>query len=48
LGRRWQLSYTAGGSTHPEAQRAALDRCNSDRNTRKRCQLKTVVCGDGR
>jgi hypothetical protein len=47
-GRRYRLSFTGGGVTSPEAQKAALDRCNEDRRTRRRCQLRTVVCGDGR
>lgn len=47
-GRRYRLSFTAGGYTASEAQRAALERCNDDRRTRNRCQLRTVVCGDGR
>ena len=46
--RRWQLSFTAGGPTTPDAQKAALERCNSDQRTNKRCQLRIVVCGDGR
>ncbi len=46
--RRYRLSFTAGGYTASDAQRAALDRCNDDRRTRGRCQLRTVVCGDGR
>ncbi len=45
---RWKLSFTAGASTGPEAQKAAVDRCNSDERTRGRCQLRTMVCGDGR
>jgi len=47
-GRRYKLSFTGGGTTSPEAQRAAMDRCNADKRTRQRCQLRTVVCGDGR
>ena len=47
-GRRWKLAFTGGGRTASEAQRTALDRCNSDRRTSRRCQLRTVVCGDGR
>jgi hypothetical protein len=47
-GRRYRLSFTSGGSTTPEAQKAAVDRCNADKRTRNRCQLRTVVCGDGR
>jgi Domain of unknown function (DUF4189) len=46
--RRWQLSFTAGALTGPEAQLAAMKRCNDDSRTRGRCQLRTMVCGDGR
>ncbi len=46
--RRWKLSFTAGGLTGPEAQLAAMRRCNDDKRTRGRCQLRTMVCGDGR
>jgi Domain of unknown function (DUF4189) len=45
---RWKLSFTAGASTGPEAQKAAVERCNNDERTRGRCQLRTMVCGDGR
>jgi hypothetical protein len=48
LGRRWKLSFTGGGMTGPEAQRSAMDRCNEDKRTRGQCQLRTMVCGDGR
>jgi hypothetical protein len=47
-GGRWKLAFTGGGRTSSEAQQVALDRCNSDKRTRRRCQLRTVVCGDGR
>jgi hypothetical protein len=46
--RRWNLSFTAGGDTYPEAQNAAMARCNSDERTRGRCQTRTTVCADGR
>jgi hypothetical protein len=46
--KNWKLSFTAGGLTGPEAQRAAMDRCNADQRTRGQCQLRTMVCGDGR
>jgi Domain of unknown function (DUF4189) len=46
--RRWLLSFTAGGMTYPEAQRAALDRCNSDERSQGRCQTRTTACADGR
>jgi Domain of unknown function (DUF4189) len=46
--RRWSLSFTAGGTTYPEAQNAALVRCNSDERSQGRCQFRTAVCADGR
>jgi TPR repeat protein len=46
--RRWELSFTAPGTTYPEAQNAALGRCNSDERTRSRCQSRTTACADGR
>jgi Domain of unknown function (DUF4189) len=46
--KRWQLSFTAGALTGPEAQLAAMKRCNDDERTRGRCQLRTMICGDGR
>jgi hypothetical protein len=46
--RRWLLSFTAGGTTYPEAQRAALDRCNSDERSQGHCQTRTTACADGR
>jgi hypothetical protein len=47
-GGRYRAAYTGGGQTSPEAQKSATDRCNADRRTGGRCQLRTVVCGDGR
>ena len=47
-GKRWRLSFTGGGTTSPAAQKTAMDQCNGDKRTRKNCQLRTVVCGDGR
>lgn len=47
-GRRWSLSFTAGGNTYPEAQNAAMDRCNSDERSHGRCQPRTAACADGR
>jgi hypothetical protein len=46
--RRYRGAYTAGGSTTPEAQQAAVARCNQNKNARKGCQLRITVCGDGR
>jgi hypothetical protein len=47
-GGRYRAAYTGGGQTSPEAQKSATERCNDDRRTGGRCQLRTVVCGDGR
>jgi Domain of unknown function (DUF4189) len=46
--RRWNLSFTAGGTTYPEAQSAAIGRCNADERTQGRCQPRTAACADGR
>jgi hypothetical protein len=46
--RRWNLSFTAGGMTYPEAQSAAMDRCNADERTQGHCQPRTTACADGR
>ena len=46
--RRWSPSFTAGGATYPEAQNAALVRCNSDERSQGHCQSRTAVCADGR
>jgi hypothetical protein len=46
--RRWDLSFTEGGETYPEAQNAALDRCNSDERSQGRCTSRIVACADGR
>jgi hypothetical protein len=46
--RRWNLSFTAGGTTYPEAQSAAIGRCNTDERSQGRCQPRTAACADGR
>jgi uncharacterized protein DUF4189 len=46
--RRWNLSFTAGGMTYPDAQKAALERCNSDERSQGQCQSRTAACADGR
>ena len=46
--RRWSLSFTAGGATYPEAQGAALERCNSDERSHGQCQPRVAACADGR
>jgi hypothetical protein len=46
--RRWALSFTAGGTTYPDAQNAAMYRCNTDERTQGHCQPRTAACADGR
>jgi hypothetical protein len=46
--RRWNLSFTAGGNTYPEAQNAAMVRCNADERSQGRCRPRTAACADGR
>lgn len=46
--KRWNLSFTAGGTTYPDAQNAAMYRCNSDERTQGHCQPRTAACADGR
>jgi Domain of unknown function (DUF4189) len=43
-----RVTYAGGGLTRADAKRLALERCNGDSRSGKRCQLRTVVCGDGR
>jgi len=46
--RRWNLSFTAGGATYPEAQSAAIGRCNADERSQDRCRSRAAACADGR
>ena len=41
-------NFTAGGTTYPAAQGAAMDRCNSDERTQGHCQPRAAACADGR
>ena len=41
-------TYAGGGVTRADAKRSALERCNGDNRAQRRCQVRTVVCGDGR
>jgi Domain of unknown function (DUF4189) len=41
-------TYAGGGVTRADARRSALERCNGDDRAGRRCQVRTVVCGDGR
>lgn len=46
--RRWNLSFTAGGETYPEAVNAALASCNSDERSQGHCISRIAACADGR
>jgi hypothetical protein len=46
--RRWLLSFIGAGTTYPEAQSAALGRCNADERSRSHCQSRAAACADGR
>jgi hypothetical protein len=46
--RRWSLSFTAIGPTYPDAQSAAMQRCNSDERSQGQCQTRVAGCADGR
>lgn len=48
LGAGRKVTYAGGGLTRADAKRIALERCNGDARSGRRCQLRTVVCGDGR
>lgn len=43
-----KVTYAGGGVTRADAERSALERCNGDSRARRACQIRTVVCGDGR
>lgn len=43
-----KVTYAGGGVTKADARRSALERCNGDDRARRSCQIRTVVCGDGR
>lgn len=42
------LTYSGGGMNRAEARAKALERCNRDRRAAGACELRAVVCGDGR
>jgi hypothetical protein len=41
-------TYAGGAVTRADAKRSALERCNGDARAQRSCQVRTVVCGDGR
>jgi hypothetical protein len=48
IGKERKVTYAGGGLTPADAQKSALERCNGDSRARRSCELRTVVCGDGR
>jgi hypothetical protein len=42
------ITLTGGGLTPADAKRSASERCTKDERTRGPCELRTVICGDGR
>ena len=46
--RRWNLSFTAGRATDPQAQSAAIGRCYADERSQGRSQPRAVASADGR
>jgi len=48
IGKEHKLTYAGGGLTRADAQRSALERCKGDKRAQRSCQLRTVVCADGR
>ncbi len=42
------VTYAGGGVTRADARRSALERCNGDARAGRACQIRAVVCGDGR
>jgi hypothetical protein len=43
-----KVTYSGGALSPQEAQQAALRRCKEDSRSGGRCELRVVVCADGR
>ena len=43
-----KITYSGGGLSRDEAEETALKRCKRDKRSKETCELRTVVCGDGR
>jgi hypothetical protein len=43
-----KVTYAGAGLTPAEAQHVALERCNGDQRSDRKCQVRTVLCADGR
>jgi hypothetical protein len=43
-----KVTYAGAGLTSAEAEHLALERCNSDQRSDRKCQVRTVLCADGR
>jgi len=48
FGKDKKVTYSGGGLAPDAAQQAALLRCREDGRASGRCELRTVVCADGR
>ncbi len=48
FGNDRKVTYSGGGFDPDVAQQAALRRCKEDGRSGGRCELRTVVCADGR
>jgi Domain of unknown function (DUF4189) len=48
FGKDRKVTYSGGGLTPEEAQQAAMRRCREDGRSGGRCELRAVVCADGR
>jgi hypothetical protein len=47
-GKGRKVTYSGGALSPQEAQQAALRRCKEDSRSGGRCELRVVVCADGR
>ena len=43
-----RVTYAGAGLTSAEAEHVAIERCNSDQRSDRKCQVRTVLCGDDR
>ena len=48
ISKQRKVTYSGGGMTRAAAEKVALLRCNADRRARGSCEMRTVLCGDGR
>ena len=48
ISKQRKITYSGGGMTRAAAEKVALFRCNADRRAHGSCEMRTVLCGDGR